>query len=660
MNFLKTLGITALGMLAVTSCKLEKDIEQVLPADSKNAKEELNIPNDFDFSTGRPITLVLGENIITEATKFNIYEYDSSIIESGEEAADDVDGVSKSERVMGKKITSRLLLPKSKGNEFTIVIPTYVNKLYITKQVDGITSAEIVNVGMGKTSHQLFAEKTLAPLSDILYGVNANKQLFTINATTGDLTIVNGSIPGGGSIACAFDQVNRLVYYVVNSAPFALYAYSIDNDTFTYKGDVGSTGPRLEYREQDGMLYYSTLSKIYIVDPSNADIIDTYIVNGLHNNGFGDVAFTETGEMYMCTLSGLYRLDVSGPSSYEAVRINATTLPFKPTSLTFDTDDNLWLAANINGEGRTIIMDKITGGWQFVHQPFNLLINDLTTKLYDKSQIPKDDTDGDGVIDFFDDYPEDPELATDVWGPSEFGVGTLLFEDLWPNQGDYDFNDLVLNYKIQMVLNADDEVVHVIWHYKIKNVGASYKNGFGFELALPPSVITSVSGQILTSGGISLASNGTENGQTNAVIIVMDDNTSVHNSTPSFEVKVNFVSGLTLEKLNIKKINPFIFVNGSRKIEVHLIDNKPTDLASSSLFGTQDDVSVPGSGTYYRNVENMPWALDIQHDIPFLVERKNIMLGYLHFLAWAQSGGASYTDWYTDAPGYRDTAYLIP
>ena len=33
-----------------------------------------------------------------------------------------------------------------------------------------------------------------------------------------------------------------------------------------------------------------------------------------------------------------------------------------------------------------------------------------------------------------------------------------MFEDLWPAYGDYDFNDLVLNYKIQLYMNNKNMV----------------------------------------------------------------------------------------------------------------------------------------------------------------------------------------------------------
>ena len=38
------------------------------------------------------------------------------------------------------------------------------------------------------------------------------------------------------------------------------------------------------------------------------------------------------------------------------------------------------------------------------------------------------------------------------------GWGTLLFEDLWPSYGDFDFNDFVINYKVQLHMNNKNKV----------------------------------------------------------------------------------------------------------------------------------------------------------------------------------------------------------
>ena len=42
--------------------------------------------------------------------------------------------------------------------------------------------------------------------------------------------------------------------------------------------------------------------------------------------------------------------------------------------------------------------------------------------------------------------PEDPEVPTDEDNYTTYS-GILTFEDLWPEQGDYDMNDVMIRYK---------------------------------------------------------------------------------------------------------------------------------------------------------------------------------------------------------------------
>ncbi|MGE4569684.1 MAG: LruC domain-containing protein, partial [Bacteroidales bacterium] len=126
------------------------------------------------------------------------------------------------------------------------------------------------------------------------------------------------------------------------------------------------------------------------------------------------------------------------------------------------------------------------------------------------------DADSDGVPDASDAYPNDPSRAFNNYFPSASGFATLLFEDLWPQKGDYDFNDLVLGYRINTVTNASDKVVNQVYTFKVRAIGAGLHNGFGFQIgSVAPSAVVSVSGTEAGSG-FSLLSSGLEAGQSKA------------------------------------------------------------------------------------------------------------------------------------------------
>ena len=65
------------------------------------------------------------------------------------------------------------------------------------------------------------------------------------------------------------------------------------------------------------------------------------------------------------------------------------------------------------------------------------------------------DTDGDGVADNNDAFPNDPERAFRRYFPGRNSTVTLAYEDLFPVRGDYDFNDLVLSARFVETLDAN-------------------------------------------------------------------------------------------------------------------------------------------------------------------------------------------------------------
>nr|NQU88977.1 LruC domain-containing protein [Bacteroidota bacterium] len=134
-----------------------------------------------------------------------------------------------------------------------------------------------------------------------------------------------------------------------------------------------------------------------------------------------------------------------------------------------------------------------------------------------------DDTDGDGIPDEWDDFPLDPERAFLNYFPEEDSYVTIVFEDLWPSKGDYDFNDLVFAVWGQEVANADEDLVDIYINFKILAAGAGMENGFGWQFAtLIPDQITSVTGAVLNQGYVTTNPNGTESGQDSAVIIATE------------------------------------------------------------------------------------------------------------------------------------------
>ena len=254
------------------------------------------------------------------------------------------------------------------------------------------------------------------------------------------------------------------------------------------------------------------------------------------------------------------------------------------------------------------------------------------------------DSDGDGVNDELDDFPFDPNQAFNNYAPGANSTGKLVFEDLWPNQGDYDFNDLVVDYNFNSIANADNLITTLEGSFTIEHIGGAFHNGFGFILPISPDNIASITGQNLNGGYETVSANGTESGTAadETVVLVVGDAFDLEGQT--LDITITFVNPQDQSNLGDVPYNPFIIVNGERSREVHLPDLPPTSKAAG--LGTQDDFSDSTQNRYYKTSTNLPWAMSIYDNFTLSPERIPITIHYPRFVNWANSGGTQDLDWY--------------
>lgn len=306
--------------------------------------------------------------------------------------------------------------------------------------------------------------------------------------------------------------------------------------------------------------------------------------------------------------------------------------------------------------------------------------------LLDSVMTIPEDTDNDGVIDVEDMFPTDAQRAFATVYPAA-GFATLLFEDLWPSTGDYDFNDLVIDYQYTVISNADNNAVEATYKFVTRAIGGALHNGFAFQInGLNPNKISNITGT--KTNGItwsSIGSNGTETGNTvHANIPVFKDAydllqttgghwfVNVETNAPDVgtdttTVIINFLNngvapsgGVTdASLLGLSNFNPYIIVGQERGKEIHLVNMPPSQLMNMSYFGTINDGSVPASNIFYKSKQGLPWALNINQSIPYPIEKIDFISAFPNFVNWAISAGTTHTDWYLNNPGNRVLNKLI-
>ncbi|MFY8019652.1 MAG: LruC domain-containing protein [Bacteroidia bacterium] len=294
------------------------------------------------------------------------------------------------------------------------------------------------------------------------------------------------------------------------------------------------------------------------------------------------------------------------------------------------------------------------------------------------------DADNDGVIDAEDEYPNNAFKAYNTRFPAA-GFGTLMFEDLWPGKGDYDFNDLVLDYNYLITSNANNEVVEVKYTFVTRAIGGALHNGFAFQLdGIPSNRILSVTGsKAVGATWAGFNGNGTEAGQTYTNILVLKDAYDLLPVTGGYSfvnvdpqapfvgtdttvITIKFADGNTwaseertaITSFTSAIFNPYLIVGQDRGKEIHLPNRVPTSLVNSSYFGMYQDDSNPAEGRYYKTKNELPWVLNINQSIPYPLEKTDFTDAYLNFYNWANSNGSSNTDWYLNKQNYRDNTKI--
>jgi LruC domain-containing protein len=319
------------------------------------------------------------------------------------------------------------------------------------------------------------------------------------------------------------------------------------------------------------------------------------------------------------------------------------------------------------------------------------------------------DTDGDGVIDVLDEFPNDPAIAKSRYFPGADTWGTIAYEDLWPAKGDFDYNDLVVKYRSQEVLHASGQVRKLKLTYRLDARGANFQSGFAVRLeginadkvssivvtrpdnttkTITPT-LSSANGSFaldenapavhakgLTTTYVTTPTDGSKLDASGIIIRLLDDalfwlpeNMSASGDcqkfyntgagcdiqpTKTFTVEVTFHAPITTQ-FPSPPYDPFIFRVGDTQREVHLAGKKPTEWAKQSTsFGTLDDsTNAPSfTRTYVTSAAsatpNLPWAIHLPYDWAYPREAINTAVAYPDLLTWGNSNGTTKLDWYTN------------
>lgn len=520
-------------------------------------------------------------------------------------------------------------------------------------------NATISNCNLNNDATLLIASGATVTINSL----NVNGGTTTVRNWCSSLNIRSSFSPGGridnyGNIIVSGDFNINGSSSVTNDGTITIGGSLNNNKTLVNNGQIAVSGSFA----QNGGGAFTNNCQLSIAGDANLN-------SSITNNEYISVTLTTT----INSGSTLYMVDAAMLKTRNFVANNAVVATGSTSLIKVSNTTTINGGGNLSGTLQYCDQNGIETNWgtiaPSVSQGCNQYIPVSACNPDGNGVIVIPDTDKDGANDNIDEYPNDPNLAFNNYYPNGKELATAAFEDLWPSKGDYDMNDLVIDFRHNFITNANNEVVKYDGYYRLRASGGSQRIAFCMGLPVKADNHSDIEGAVQ------------EKGHDNIVFTLFEDtkkelggwNTVMSQPKVDFrEYKVSFdlKEYVSLKEFGpITYFDPFIWVNEEKKgrgYEIHVPGNAPTALADKQWFGYADDATNPEKGNYYLSKNNLPWAFVVPENFDYCVELS--MLGmkepiditqvYLHFAQWAQSNGEIYKDWYKDEKGYRNSEYL--
>lgn len=287
------------------------------------------------------------------------------------------------------------------------------------------------------------------------------------------------------------------------------------------------------------------------------------------------------------------------------------------------------------------------------------------------------DTDGDTVNDAFDVFPCNEAISSVQDVPAVGQFSTLFVEDQWPSRGDFDFNDFVTDYHVELFKNSSGQVRQIRYTFSPKAAGALFDNGFAIHLPVAKSAVPAVSikRQVGSNAEESLS---LANNETDVTFVVVNNirqelfagasaqiNTREGVGTVAGQrlvVTIDLGTAITLNSADAP-FDVFVFRAGEFGHQIHKPQFDGTGSMRSDLFATLDDGSSPrgtNNGRFFVDDRGVPFVLDVPVSTKYPKEDSRIDLLYPRIVDFAASGGTQFQNFFAlDVDASRATSFTF-
>lgn len=245
--------------------------------------------------------------------------------------------------------------------------------------------------------------------------------------------------------------------------------------------------------------------------------------------------------------------------------------------------------------------------------------------------------------------------------PSKGDMVTMMFEDYFPTEGDYDFNDLVINYKYEityvpyserlismkfdMIINALGGVYPFDPCLRLEGIETDYVERIGISNNFTLDRYTDFDEDVcfrmlgLTGRPAGCTFLNTDPNET----IVPESDLIAINMVIEFKSEGEFIP----KRSDLESVNIFL---DREDLEIH-------EKGYTPAHTQYPDFPEAGNENYCNN-KNLVWALTVPVPIKHAKEKIDFLQAYPEFKTWLESGGEEGKDWYLK--GKEENLFTIP
>lgn len=237
------------------------------------------------------------------------------------------------------------------------------------------------------------------------------------------------------------------------------------------------------------------------------------------------------------------------------------------------------------------------------------------------------------------------------------GWGTIMFEDMFPSLGDYDFNDFVLAYRVQIPFysNGSESIIDAIQlgiqlkaiggtlpyspYLRLKNLKAEDIDDIEVYQHFNTTVTevkwtAGPNGEVIMDFSNLVSATSRPSGSP----YLNTEKEYVTSNIPELSIVIYMDQDVDVRTIDFESFD-FYLAKTNKGTEIHLGGYKPT-------YYTYPATDASLGGDYYYSNKGLIWGLSVPASIAHVVEKGNFLDAYKEFATWATSGGYDKADWY--------------